>query len=95
MGIKDLNRFIRDNCSDEDSIKRIQLKELSGKKIAVDTSIYLYKYAGENTLIESMYSLLALFRQYNIVPVFVFEGKTPDEKKELLKIRKKNKQTYI
>uniref|UniRef100_A0A6C0KXT5 XPG N-terminal domain-containing protein n=1 Tax=viral metagenome TaxID=1070528 RepID=A0A6C0KXT5_9ZZZZ len=91
MGIKDLNRFIRENCSEE-SIKRIHLQELSGKKIAVDTSIYLYKYAGENTLIESMYILLALFRQYNIIPVFVFEGKTPEEKKELLKKRKTCKQ---
>ncbi len=91
MGIKDLNRFIRENCSDN-AIKRVQLHELSGKKIAVDVSIYLYKYAGENSLIENMYSLLALFRQYNIIPIFVFEGKSPAEKKALLKKRRENKQ---
>jgi 5'-3' exonuclease len=91
MGIKNLNRFIRDNCNN-DAVKRIQLKELSGKKIAVDTSIYLYKYESENCLIENMYSLLALFREYNIIPIFVFEGKSPDEKKTLLQKRHKSKQ---
>jgi 5'-3' exonuclease len=91
MGIKDLNKFLRNNCSEE-AIKRIQLQELSGKKIAVDTSIYLYKYAGDNGLFENMYTLLALFRQYNIIPVFVFEGKSPAEKKALLEKRKESKQ---
>ena len=91
MGIKDLNRFIRMNCSQE-AVKRLQLSELSGKKIAIDVSIYLYKYVGENSLIENMYSLLALFRQYNIIPIFVFEGKSPAEKKALLAKRRKDKQ---
>ena len=92
MGIKDLNRFIRMNCSQE-AVKRMQLCELNGKKIAVDVSIYLYKYAGDGALIENMYSLLALFRQYNIIPIFVFEGKCPAEKKALLAKRRKDKKT--
>jgi len=91
MGIKDLNRFIRTNCSEE-AVKRVQLCELNGKKIAVDISIYLYKYAGDGALIENMYSLLALFRQYNIIPIFVFEGKCPAEKKALLAKRRKDKE---
>jgi 5'-3' exonuclease len=92
MGIKDLNRFIRANCSEE-AVKRVQLCELNGKKIAVDISIYLYKYAGDGALIENMYSLLALFRQYNIIPIFVFEGKCPAEKKALLAKRREDKQS--
>jgi 5'-3' exonuclease len=80
------------NCSEE-AIKKMQLCELNGKKIAVDISIYLYKYAGDGALIENMYSLLALFRQYNIIPIFVFEGKCPAEKKALLAKRREDKQS--
>jgi 5'-3' exonuclease len=90
MGIKDLNQFLRTNCSEE-AIKRIQISQLSGKKIAVDISIYLYKYVLDNTLIESMFSLLGCFRENNIIPIFVFDGKSPAEKKALLEKRKQDK----
>jgi hypothetical protein len=45
MGIKHLNRFLRDEA--QSSINFILLEELSGKKLAVDISIYMYKYASE------------------------------------------------
>lgn len=78
------------NCSEE-AVKKMQLCELSGKKIAVDISIYLYKYAAENCLIENMYSLLGIFRENNIIPIFVFDGKSPAEKKALLEQRRQEK----
>jgi flap endonuclease-1 len=90
MGIKYLNKFLRKECN-EQAIRQISLSELSGKKIAVDISIYMYKYAGEETLIESMYLMLSIFRKYNIIPIFIFDGKPPLEKKELLQIRYTNK----
>ena len=82
MGIKYLNRFLKEEC--KDSIKLISLKELSCKKIAIDISIYLYKYAADNTLIENIYLMLSIFRHYKIIPIFIFDGKPPSEKKELL-----------
>jgi len=36
--------------------------------------------------------MLAIFRHYNIIPVFIFDGKPPPEKKELLLKRKESKQ---
>ena len=51
MGIKHLNRFLRDEA--QDSIKFISLCELSDKKVAIDISIYMYKYASENSLLEN------------------------------------------
>jgi len=42
MGIKDLNKYLRQNCKNENSIKCINLHELSGKKIVIDISIYIY-----------------------------------------------------
>jgi flap endonuclease-1 len=89
MGIKHLNKFFRTECGE--SIKAITIAELSGKKIAVDISIYIYKYESNEALIENMYLLLATFRQYNIIPIFVFDGKPPTEKKALLQKRKEDK----
>lgn len=89
MGIKNLNRFLRNNCGD--AIKFISLKELTGKKIAIDISIYMYKFEADNALIENMYLMLSVFRYYDIIPIFIFDGKPPAEKKELLEKRKKDK----
>ena len=91
MGIKNLNRFIRDNCPD--SIKILQFGDLSGKRIVVDISIFLYKYFGDDALIENLYLFLGSFKYYNIPPIFIFDGKPPQEKKALLKQRKEDKKT--
>lgn len=84
MGIRYLNKFFREECKKSDSIQIISMNQLNGKKIAVDISIYLYKFASDDTLIENIYLMLSIFRNYNIVPLFVFDGKPPAEKKELL-----------
>jgi flap endonuclease-1 len=91
MGIKHLNNFFRSECGN--SIKVISIAELSGKKIAVDISIYMYKYESNEALIENMYLMLATFRQYNIIPIFIFDGKPPTEKKALLEKRKIDKKS--
>ena len=90
MGIRHLNKFLKENASP--SIKLCNLAEFSGKKIAVDISIYLYRYSSDNTLIENMYLMLSVFRHYNIIPIFIFDGKPPDEKRELIQKRKEDKQ---
>jgi len=89
MGIKHLNKFMKENA--KESIKFISLAEISGKKIAVDISIYMYRYAAENNLIENIYLMLSIFRYYNIIPIFIFDGKPPDEKKQLLQKRREDK----
>ena len=91
MGIKHLNRFLRDNCAK--SIQCIHISNLAGKKVAIDASIYMYKFAGDNSLIENMYLMLSIFRHYNIIPVFIFDGKPPAEKRELLVQRREMKLT--
>ena len=89
MGIKFLNQFLRDKCNN--SIAKINLADLTNKKIAVDISIYLYKYEGTDALLENMYLMLSIFRHHNIIPVFIFDGKPPPEKNELLKKRQEDK----
>lgn len=86
MGIKCLNRYFMQNC--KHSIRKMHLSALSGKKIVVDTSIYLYKYQHQKNLHENIYLMISLFHKYNIVPLFVFDGKPPPEKMDALKERK-------
>lgn len=83
MGIKNLNRLFIENCS-KNATYRINLRELSGKTIAVDTSIYIYKFIAQDALIENMYLLISIFKKNNITPIFVFDGKSPPEKRELI-----------
>jgi flap endonuclease-1 len=83
MGIKNLNRFLLDNCSKK-SITKIHLSKLSGKKVVIDVSIYLYKFLGENALLENMYLFISILKKYDITPIFIFDGKPPPEKKQLL-----------
>ena len=89
MGIRNLNKYLRDQCPD--SIRVLNMADLDGKRIAVDISIYLYKYEGDNMLLENMYLMLSIFRHHNITPIFIFDGKPPPEKKELLMKRKEDK----
>jgi len=87
MGIKNLNRYLLEKCS-EHAIKQKHLSIFSGKSLVVDTSIYLYKFMEEKSLIENMYRMITVFRHYKITPVFVFDGKPPKEKEELIQKRK-------
>jgi 5'-3' exonuclease len=89
MGIRYLNKFLRNNCTQ--SIRCINMSDLSGKRIVVDISIYLYKYEADNMLLENIYLMLSIFRYYNIIPIFIFDGKPPREKNYLLKKRKDDK----
>lgn len=89
MGIRYLNKYLKDNA--KKSINITHLSELSGKKIAVDISIYLYKFSAEDALIENIYLMITIFRYYNITPVFIFDGKPPPEKMDLLQKRKQDK----
>lgn len=89
MGIRNLNRFIQHRCPEASS--RVHLRDFSGKRIAVDTSIYMYRYSGEGALLENMYLMASVFRYYNIHAVFVFDGPPPPQKTDIIEIRKKKK----
>lgn len=90
MGIRCLNRFIQNRCVNASF--RVHLKEFTGKRIAVDTSIYMYKYSGEGALLENMYLMGSVFRHYNIHAVFVFDGPPPPQKTDLIELRRKKKE---
>lgn len=91
MGIKNLNRYFLNHCS-TNSISKRSLAEFRNKVVVVDTSIYLYKFVETGALIEGFYNMITTFRKYHIVPVFIFDGKPPAEKKDLLDKRRIEKQ---
>lgn len=85
MGVRLLNRFLKEktfNC-----IRQYSLEHYRGQRIVVDASIYMYRYIGDNALIENFYLMCSLFRHYDISALFVFDGVPPNEKKEELKER--------
>jgi hypothetical protein len=45
----------------------------------------------ENALLENVYTMISIFRHYNIKPLFVFDGPPPKEKLPLLELRKEAK----
>lgn len=92
MGIKHLNRYLLSKCSNQ-SITHISLQELSGRTIVIDTSIYLYKFLQEESLLPNFQTLITTFVTHNIKPIFVFDGKPPIEKKQLLQERQKKKRS--
>jgi hypothetical protein len=47
----------------------------------------MYKFYSNDSLIENMYHMITIFKYYRIIPVFIFDGKPPDEKKEVLEQR--------
>jgi len=90
MGVKLLSKFLKNECYED--TKKIHLSCLYGKKICIDTSIYLYRFKGQGMLIENFYVMCSLFRKYNITPIFIFDGKPPIEKHKELKNRKKERE---
>lgn len=90
MGIKNLNKYLLQNC--RSSIINAHLSRLKNKKIAIDISIYLYNFERNGDLIGGINEMINTFKQYKIIPLFVFDGKPPEEKKYIIQERKKEKE---
>ena len=87
MGIKNLTSFLKTNCPQ--AIKEITLKELYGKKVAIDISIFLYKFKYKsNNLIPKFVEQINKLRIHNIIPIYIFDGVPSIEKKDVILDRK-------
>jgi|UniRef100_A0A6C0IN43 flap endonuclease-1 len=89
MGIRYLNTYIKNNCSH--GLSNVNIRSLAGNSLAIDTSIYMYKYEMDNKLIENITRLVNLFIINRITPIFIFDGKPPEEKLQLLQIRRERR----
>jgi len=93
MGIKGLKKIIKANAPG--SISEIDIKSLRGSTICIDSSILLYKfryrYSSDNFHVLGFLNKVVELLSYRIVPVFVFDGKPPDAKRETLLKRVDNR----
>jgi flap endonuclease-1 len=91
MGIKNLNKILKKHCTD--GIKEINLKSISGSVVAIDTSIYLYKYSYFGEIYSCFARQILSLLKNGLIPIYLFDGKPTEEKKELIKKRKENTKT--
>jgi|LauGreSuBDMM15SN_2_FD.fasta_scaffold46849_2 hypothetical protein len=85
MGIKYLNRYLKNHCSR--GIQYISIDRLSNKTIVVDTSIYIYRFLETNSLLENFFTFITQCHAFQITPLFVFDGKPDDSKLQTIKER--------
>lgn len=90
MGIKSLNTILKNYAAG--AIKKIPYHNLQGKIIAIDTSIYLYRFKySTNNIINGFSHQIIKFLKNGIIPFYIFDGIPPEEKKEVLDGRKNRK----
>jgi len=102
MGIKSLTKLIKENAGD--SIQTKKLYQLSGKKVAIDISIFIYQYLmnvrNNNDLLKNdegkvtshisgIFYKTVNYLSLGIEPIYVFDGKPPENKYDLIKERNK------
>ena len=93
MGIKNLKTII-DRFA-KNSVFKKHLSDYENKKIVIDTSIFLYKFMyNYDSCYLAFIQQITKLRKYNIIPIYIFDGKPPKEKNETLKQRREKKQQY-
>ena len=103
MGIKNFMNNVKRYCSNEIYENCITLEELprpvgkSSTIVAIDTTILLYKYihaslkTGKDIHIVGFINRVVFYLNSKTLPIFIFDGKPPEEKTEVLKERKEIK----
>ena len=102
MVIKGLTQLVKKNSPD--SIKHIGLYTMKDKRVAIDTSIFLYKslmnvrskgdYLRNKdgkviSHIQGLYYKTNQYLSFGITPIFIFDGKRHVEKSDCIKARGK------
>lgn len=92
MGISDLYSVLREQCPWV--IQEAHLSEFSGKKFAIDISIFLHKFirtSFDDQWMNSFILMLCTFKKHNIKAICIFDGPNPpEEKKEEQLSRRQN-----
>ena len=107
MGIKNLLKFLSEK---NNIVKKININDYYGKKIAIDISILIYQVVisirnsgadltnqhGDITShILGLFNKTINFLEKGIIPVYVFDGKPPELKKKVINTRKEIKRKAV
>jgi len=93
MGIKDLKALIRKHSPNGITIQ--DLSSYSNKVIAIDISIYFYRFLSYGNHLSGLVRQILLLLDNRITPLYVFDGKPPEEKSDVLKERKEKKEKLM
>ena len=99
MGIRNLNKFIKENISN--GYTKININDLEDKVVAIDTSLILYQFLiaikttddlknKDGKITSHIHAILTKVLTYlkkRIYPIFVFDGKAPEIKTKTLQHR--------
>ena len=101
MGIRGLTQLIKENSNE--SIQTHNLHSISGKKVAIDASLFMYKMLinvrtsnqsyfknKKGKVISHITGIFYKTTNYlavNITPIYVFDGKPPQNKQNVLNSR--------
>ena len=75
MGIHNLNKLLKKECGD--MFETVPLKKYAYKKIAIDTSLYMYKYKVifSDEWLRAFANLVWCLRKNDVHPLFLFDSK--------------------
>ena len=89
-----MGSFLNKNCPD--AIYDINLKDKANTKVAIDTTLFIYKFKyskGENFILNFI-EMINKLKSNSIEPIFVFDGEPPKEKGNTIEDRKEKKKEY-
>jgi len=93
MGVRGLNGIIKNKA--KEAIRIVNLEEYKGKTVAIDGNLYLYKFlSNHGNMIDGLFLMINKLKKFKIIPVFVFDGKAPDEKSDTIAERKEQKELF-
>lgn len=101
MGIKNLTKLIKSVAPEV--IQVAELSQFAGKRFAIDTSIYMYRFMYALKLnkipdaspVEGFIRQAAALINSGIIPLYVFDGKPPKEKRDTIKDRIERKEKTV
>ena len=77
MGIKNINQLLTLKCPE--CIVKKNLKDYAGKILAIDLSIFLYKYKYNNDdHLEGLTRQILRLLKNKITPLYIFDGSPPE-----------------
>ena len=86
MGIKHLNGYLKRTC--KSAMCKVSFWDLRGKIIVIDASIYMYRFASQDMLIEGIYQLTMMLLENRVTPIYIFDGPPPPEKADVIQQRR-------
>ena len=88
MGIKNINKLLKAKC--KQGISSVSISKFANQVIFIDTSIFMYRYKHSGNLLSNFIQMINKLLQFNIVPIFIFDGK-PEDNKIVMEERKKKR----